>query len=232
MPIYGVEDVITVRELYQDRVLTSPEEDDTVTKPSQALNAKVGLINANITHLKLDAIVNAANSSLLGGGGVDGVIHRAAGPELLAECETLEGCDTGDAKVTNAYRLPCKIIIHTVGPIAYMLSAEDRSAQLSCCYKRSLELLVEHQLKTIAFPCISTGIYGYPPSEAADVAASTVREFLESEAGKDIEMVAFVMFETKDWHAYKDAIPYVYSNLPCSVSGANVEIIENISRQR
>ncbi|KAF8453967.1 hypothetical protein BGX38DRAFT_1249537 [Terfezia claveryi] len=218
MPTYGVEDVITVSELYQDRVLTSPKEDDTVTKPSQALNAKVGLIKANITHLKLDAIVNAANSSLLGGGGVDGVIHRAAGPELLDECETLQGCETGEAKVTNAYRLPCKIIIHAVyllysssnHPAQWLtpLSAEQRSALLSCCYKRSLELLVERQLKTIAFPCISTGIYGYPPSEAADVAASTVREFLESEAGKDIEMVAFVMFESKDWHAYKDAIPY------------------------
>ncbi|KAF8426909.1 MACRO domain-containing protein 1 [Tirmania nivea] len=207
MPSYNVEHVLTVKELYQDRVLAPPKEADTVTKPSQALNDKVGLIKANIANLKLDAIVNAANTSLLGGGGVDGVIHRAAGPELLDECKDLEGCETGNAKVTSAYRLPCKIIIHAVGPIAYRYPTEDRTSLLSSCYKRSLELLVEHQLKTIAFPCISTGIYGYPPSEAADVAASTVREFLESKSGMSIEMVAFVMFEPKDWNAYKDVIP-------------------------
>jgi len=207
MPSYNRDDVLTIRELYQDRVLAPPSDTDHEIAPSQDLNNRVGLIRANIANLELDAIVNAANTSLLGGGGVDGVIHRAAGPDLLEECETLEGCETGNAKVTSAYRLPCKIIIHAVGPIAWKHSTEERSALLASCYTRSLELLVEHNLKTIAFPCISTGIYGYPPSEAAEVAASTVRNYLESEAGKEIEMVAFVMFESKDWNAYKDAIP-------------------------
>jgi len=207
MPFYNVDDVLTIRDLYKDRLLAPPSSPGDGITDSQDLNNRVGLIEANIANLEFDAIVNAANMSLLGGGGVDGVIHRTAGPELLEECLTLDGCDTGDAKVTSSYRLPCKIIIHAVGPIAWKFSSEERSALLASCYTKSLQLLVERNLKTIAFPCISTGIYGYPPHDAADIATSTVRKYLESEAGKEIEMVAFVMFELKDWNAYRDAIP-------------------------
>src|SRR5579871_2417080 len=162
---------------------------------------------ADITKLRLDAIVNAANRSLLGGGGVDGAIHRAAGPELLKECRTLDGCKTGSAKITGAYRLPSKKVIHAVGPV-YNPTRKELSAELLAgCYKTSLKLAVENDCKSIAFSALSTGIYGYPSLAAAPVAIRAVREFLEDGDGDKLDKVVFCTFEMKDVNAYDQTIP-------------------------
>ncbi|KAG8903962.1 hypothetical protein FRC00_014350, partial [Tulasnella sp. 408] len=172
---------------------------------------KVSVLKYDITRLRVDAIVNAANSSLLGGGGVDGAIHRAAGSGLLAECRKLDGCEVGEAKITGGYRLPATHIIHTVGPIYDEYRTEKEAAELlRSCYTNSLKLAVEKELKSIAFCSISTGVYGYPIDTATKEAMVAIRAFLDSEDGKKINRVIFCTFSGSDTEVYRQTAPLYF----------------------
>jgi O-acetyl-ADP-ribose deacetylase len=161
----------------------------------------VQIIQGDITKLDIDVIVNAANSSLLGGGGVDGAIHRAAGPELIEECKKLGGCKTGMSKITKGYNLPARYVIHTVGPV-WTDGTKDEKELLSSCYWNSLRIAQENALKTIAFPCISTGAYRFPMRLACQIAINTVSDFLKTK--NDFEKIIFVCFLQKDFSVFSD----------------------------
>lgn len=164
------------------------------------------IILGDITQLKVDAIVNAANSSLLGGGGVDGAIHKAAGPELLNECRSLGGCKTGDAKLTKGYRLPARFIIHTVGPV-WQGGSRGEPELLAQCYRKCMEIAIEHKFESIAFPAISTGIYKYPKDLAAEIAVNTCYEEMQKNGAS--QKITFCCFDSENYEFYESIIALI-----------------------
>jgi O-acetyl-ADP-ribose deacetylase (regulator of RNase III) len=164
---------------------------------------RISIISGDITRIRADAIVNAANNSLLGGGGVDGAIHRAAGPELLEECRRLNGCKTGEAKLTKGYGLPAKYVIHTVGPV-WRGGSEGEDGLLASCYRNCLKLAAENGIRTIAFPSVSTGAYGFPVKRAAKIAVAETARFLKTDSS--LEKVLMVCFDKATTEAYVEAL--------------------------
>jgi O-acetyl-ADP-ribose deacetylase len=202
--ILSIRDIPTVAQLYQSKDIEASSQVE-LPPPNQDFNNKICTIQYDITKLKVDAVVNAANRSLLGGGGVDGAIHRAAGHQLMHECRALNGCSTGKSKITKGYNLPARKIIHTVGPVY----DDDETSEplLRSCYKTSLQLAVENDCTSIAFSAISTGVYGYPSRKAAEVAISEARAFLQTPASKTLEKIIFCNFLDKDVKFYARGLP-------------------------
>lgn len=174
------------------------------------MSTRIEIIIGDITKVKADAVVNAANMTLLGGGGVDGAIHRAAGPELLEECKKLGGCRTGEAKITKGYGLPAKYVIHTVGPIWHG-GSRGEPEMLASCYNKSLSLAVQNGIKSVAFPSISTGAYGYPIEKACPVAFGAVKEFIDSHPNT-LEKIIFVLFSRGDYDVYMRFYPDFFND--------------------
>lgn len=202
-PAFCKENSYSVSTAALPQSLVEKFKDESRYQVDPEINEKVSVFYGDITKLEIDAIVNAANNSLLGGGGVDGAIHRAAGPSLLNECQTLNGCDTGDAKITGGYNLPARYVIHTVGPIG------ERPSMLEQCYRRSMQVALENNVKTIAFPCISTGVYGYPNEKAVQLVLPVVRTMLEANKDK-FERVIFCLFLDIDKKLYNRYLPIIY----------------------
>ncbi|KAF1913095.1 hypothetical protein BDU57DRAFT_458107 [Ampelomyces quisqualis] len=215
-----LDDIPTLSALYKDKTVL-PSDDEPAYKPSSALNDRISVIRQDITKLAVDSIVNAANNSLLGGGGVDGAIHRAAGPKLYDECETLDGCETGSAKITDGYELPSRKVIHAVGPIYWKEGKTNAAELLAGCYRTSLQLAVDNNCRSIAFSALSTGVYGYPSDEASLVAIETVRKFLGEERADKLDRVIFCNFLEKDETAYFKNIPLFFP--PAHIDDASVE---------
>ncbi|KIM39737.1 hypothetical protein M413DRAFT_28931 [Hebeloma cylindrosporum] len=197
----------TLAEFYRTLVLKAATPEKVRHQPDPALLDRVSLFQGDITRLEIDAIVNAANRSLLGGGGVDGAIHASAGPENFWKSRTLNGCLTGESKITRGYNLPASHIIHTVGPIYSSRDKAEKAELLESSYRTSLELAVENGIRHIAFPSISTGVYSYPVADATRIALNTARTFLESENGNKLERVIFVVWSNKDKGVYEELIP-------------------------
>ncbi|XP_016067487.1 PREDICTED: O-acetyl-ADP-ribose deacetylase MACROD2 [Miniopterus natalensis] len=194
--------ILSWKEEVKGKSQNDEENTQETSQVKKNLSDKVSLYRGDITLLEVDAIVNAANASLLGGGGVDGCIHRAAGPCLLAECRTLNGCDTGHAKITCGYDLPAKYVIHTVGPIARGHINGSQKEDLANCYKSSLKLAKENSIRSVAFPCISTGIYGFPNEPAAVIALSTIKGWL-ARNHHEVDRIIFCVFLEVDFKIYK-----------------------------
>ncbi|XP_035865444.1 ADP-ribose glycohydrolase MACROD2 [Phyllostomus discolor] len=194
--------ILSWKEEVKGKSQNDEENTQETSQVKKNLNEKVSLYRGDITLLEVDAIVNAANASLLGGGGVDGCIHRAAGPCLLAECRNLNGCETGQAKITCGYDLPAKYVIHTVGPIARGHINGSHKEDLANCYKSSLKLVKENNIRSVAFPCISTGIYGFPNEPAAVIALSTAKEWL-AKNHHEVDRIIFCVFLEVDFKIYK-----------------------------
>ncbi len=173
------------------------------------MEVKIEIVKGDITKINTEAIVNAANKTLLGGGGVDGAIHRAAGPKLLEETKTLGGCKTGQAKITKGYNLPAKYVIHTVGPIWHG-GGNNEEKKLADCYWNSLSLAKKHNIKSIAFPAISTGVYRFPKRQAALIALKTIKNFLEQ--NKNLEKIVFVLFSDNDLKIYRELYRKIFKN--------------------
>ncbi|XP_072592519.1 ADP-ribose glycohydrolase MACROD2 isoform X6 [Vulpes vulpes] len=194
--------ILSWKEEMKGKSQNDEENTQETSQVKKSLSGKVSLYRGDITLLEVDAIVNAANASLLGGGGVDGCIHRAAGPCLLAECRNLNGCETGHAKITCGYDLPAKYVIHTVGPIARGHINGSHKEDLANCYKSSLKLMKENNIRSVAFPCISTGIYGFPNEPASVIALSTIKEWLATNH-HEVDRIIFCVFLEVDFKIYK-----------------------------
>nr|XP_055229528.1 ADP-ribose glycohydrolase MACROD2 isoform X3 [Gorilla gorilla gorilla] len=202
--------ILSWKEEMKGKGQNDEENTQETSQVKKSLTEKVSLYRGDITLLEVDAIVNAANASLLGGGGVDGCIHRAAGPCLLAECRNLNGCDTGHAKITCGYDLPAKYVIHTVGPIARGHINGSHKEDLANCYKSSLKLVKENNIRSVAFPCISTGIYGFPNEPAAVIALSTIKEWL-AKNHHEVDRIIFCVFLEVDFKIYKKKMNEFFS---------------------